>query len=956
MKKGILLLLSMLFTLSLSAQIDLNKIKNKVKDKVKEEAPDIIKEQIMKQLSKSRENYNSTDFNYAVSYGDNSSPYENKETLKALKKVSLFLMDPKKVEDIPARQRAQDMNDLGEMLYTSGKYKSAEMSFNRSLTLLNQHGYSKSGEASLVTSNLGLLYHSTGRYAKAEEFYTKALKMRLQTTEKIGITASYNNLGVLYKDMGFFTKAEKNMNNALESVKNHEGQNSVNHAIILNNIAMLYQQMGKYEDAEKQLKKSIKMADKHLRKKSAAFVRLKVNLALLYQLQERYTEAEKIYLEALDIKKRRMGTKHPDYAQLLRNLASLYQVMGKTDKVEKLLLTAKDINKKKLGEEHPSYAGTLYDLAVFYHVSGNLDKAKALYKSALEIQETKLGKHHPSFINTLENTAVLYWQKKDYKAATKNYHQALDEYIYQINTYFPAMNEYEKSKFWAKIHPKFLRFYSYVYDAYENDNNLNAYLYNYHIATKALLLSSSRKVKNRILNSNDNNLINKYSHWIDLKSYIGKLYTYSKDELKEEDINLDSLERVSRQLEKELSKLSSDFAKSTTEQQLTYAEIAQNLKSGEAAIEFIRIQKYNHLIQSNEVVYAALVLKNNRTVPELVFFDNGNEMESELVKKYSKAIHSGKNMTEYYTAYWGKLNELTKNYNDLYISLDGIYNQVNLNTLQAPNGKYILEKKNIRYLTNTKDVIKIAGKKINKYSLKGKSAYLIGSPDYLMDLSSEYAYLTPLPGTKKEVNNIIAVLKKNSWRVTSFFEKNATEENVKKVNSPYVLHIATHGFFLEDIYSSMNTVFGIEPERAEENPLLRSGLMLAGADKTVMEIDTKENRGKDDGVLNAFEAMILNLENTELVVLSACQTGLGEIKSGEGVYGLQRAFQIAGSSSVLLSLWEVSDEGTQDLMSAFYRNWLKSGDKYEAFHKAQLQMKEKYKFPYFWGAFIMVNQ
>ena len=102
--------------------------------------------------------------------------------------------------------------------------------------------------------------------------------------------------------------------------------------------------------------------------------------------------------------------------------------------------------------------------------------------------------------------------------------------------------------------------------------------------------------------------------------------------------------------------------------------------------------------------------------------------------------------------------------------------------------------------------------------------------------------------------------------------------------------------------------------------------------------------------------MILNLENTEMVVLSACETGLGEIKSGEGVYGLQRAFQIAGASTVLLSLWEVSDEGTQNLMIAFYKNWLQSGNKYDAFRKAQLEMKTKYKFPYFWGAFIMVNQ
>ncbi len=151
-------------------------------------------------------------------------------------------------------------------------------------------------------------------------------------------------------------------------------------------------------------------------------------------------------------------------------------------------------------------------------------------------------------------------------------------------------------------------------------------------------------------------------------------------------------------------------------------------------------------------------------------------------------------------------------------------------------------------------------------------------------------------------------------------------------------------------------MFGIEPVKAAENPLLRSGLMFAGADNTVQSIDTKESSDKNDGVLNAYEAMMLDLDHTQLVILSACETGLGEIRNGEGVYGLQRAFQIAGTSTVVISLWQVSDEVTQKLMTGFYKNWLISGDKQKAFTQAQLSIKEKYPEPFYWGAFVMVSR
>ena len=142
----------------------------------------------------------------------------------------------------------------------------------------------------------------------------------------------------------------------------------------------------------------------------------------------------------------------------------------------------------------------------------------------------------------------------------------------------------------------------------------------------------------------------------------------------------------------------------------------------------------------------------------------------------------------------------------------------------------------------------------------------------------------------------------------------------------------------------------MEDKKAENiDPMLSSGLLLAG----VSDIQTSSD--EDDGVLTAYEIMNLGLTNLEMVVLSACETGLGEIASGEGIYGLQRAIFVGGTKSVVMSLWKVDDQATKDLMTAFYKNYFKSGNKRESFLEAQRKVKKKYKDPIYWGAFVMLG-
>ncbi|MBK6385144.1 MAG: CHAT domain-containing protein [Chitinophagaceae bacterium] len=244
---------------------------------------------------------------------------------------------------------------------------------------------------------------------------------------------------------------------------------------------------------------------------------------------------------------------------------------------------------------------------------------------------------------------------------------------------------------------------------------------------------------------------------------------------------------------------------------------------------------------------------------------------------------------------------------------------------------------------NPRDLV-IAKSKGNGKTIK--NATLIGFPDYGKGL------IVQLPGTKVEVDGINKVLKSSGYQVSELIQKDATETNLKSASEVSILHIATHGYFLKDVEKASWPI-GVHADNAKDNVLLRSGLMLTGAseaDKSKAGLDSSNN-----GIITSYEAMNLNLKGTNLVVLSACETGLGEIKAGEGVYGLQRAFLVAGAEAIVMSLWKVDDAATQQLMNNFYSNLVKSGDKQKAFKQAQLQLMTKFKEPYFWGAFVMME-
>ncbi|NJM94190.1 MAG: CHAT domain-containing protein [Cytophagales bacterium] len=367
----------------------------------------------------------------------------------------------------------------------------------------------------------------------------------------------------------------------------------------------------------------------------------------------------------------------------------------------------------------------------------------------------------------------------------------------------------------------------------------------------------------------------------------------------------------------------------------------------------LRYRHFDHDF-GDSVLYASLILRPDKKQkrPDLVLQANGTELESKFYKAYRNFMrHKLEDYTSY-GAYWKPLQKAVLPSQTVYFSADGVYSQINLETIPTAKNKYILDDVNVVLVNNTRSLTERKQRKTGGEAL----ATLYGNPTFYASVSRETVskergsneVIAQLPGTETEIREIEKLLKSQGWKIESYQERLASEGNVKTLQSPKVFHVATHGFF--DASDRTQTDLGVG---MADNPMLRSGLLFEGAGDLLFQ--TKQNYNVEPGVLTAFEAMTLNLDNTELVVLSACETGLGDVAAGEGVYGLQRAFLVAGADAIVMSLFKVSDEATQKLMVYFYKNWLEGQDKRAAFINAKKTLRVEYPQPIFWGAFIMIG-
>ena len=402
-------------------------------------------------------------------------------------------------------------------------------------------------------------------------------------------------------------------------------------------------------------------------------------------------------------------------------------------------------------------------------------------------------------------------------------------------------------------------------------------------------------------------------------------------------------------------------------------------------IDISKIYKFNYNTNqwTDTTQYIVFISDSKDSLVDYVFIEDGLKIDEELFVQYNQEATDSKYKTDlksekFFNYFWKPISDKIGDAKTIYVSLGGVYNNINLNTLYNPEtGKYLLEEKDIRIVNSARDFV--LNKENEKKTFSTNTASLFGFPDFngnttlsadstdflasTRDLNSFWLdsltrgglKANPLPATKIEVENISSTLKSKGWQVNSYLAENASETKIKKQESPRILHIATHGYFFPNVpMEKDNTRFlGMDRQQVIQDPMLRSGLLFTGANRTLKGEETKG----ENGLLSAAEASLLDLRETELVVLSACETGKGEVKNSEGVYGLRKAFSDAGAKNIIMSLWKVDDKVTQEFMSRFYEIWLNEKTSIrEAFNKTQLEIKAKYPQPYYWGAFILAGE
>lgn len=924
------------------SQIDLNTtLKNKAneaKDKAREKA----REKLTESIEKQKKDYDESNFNYAICFLDNSGQFEADEKGTALSGVLLSSAKFANNEEKSLEDRAYTNLKNGELLMAGNKYNLAESSFKLAKLLYEEDGKQGSLNYAQTLSNLGLLYQSRGRYNKALKFTEEAMALRQKLDNKGMLLVSVNNDAVLKKETGAYTEAEAGIKKGIGMAT--EMNDRLARSLLYNNLAMTYLDMNNLRDAETNMIAAITDGSSVLKENSSNYIKLQINLANIYRFEKKYTNAEDLYLLAIKNKEKKVGT-HADLAHLKKGLAQLYMDMGKTSEVEKLLKSAYDIDKRKLGEKNPATVAIQQELANYYRFTNATPKALELMTKVVTAKKEIYGEAHPSYIAALEDLALVQWQANKLPEARNNYKLVIDNTLAYIQNFFNSLNENEKTLYWEKTNTRLQRFYAFANSHAKTDIDLAEQFYTTVINTKGFLLNGSSKIRNSIASSGNEELKNTYNQWLETKENLNSAYQLSREELAEERINVDSLEKRVNELERDLSQKSSAFRQSLETAPVSYQTLQKQLLPNEAAVEIIELNDYQNGF-TGAGSYLGLVLTSGGI--RLVPLGEASTIEN--------AIHEFRNKTinlqpenEAYALTWKPLDEVLKRVSKLYLSLDGAFHQLSLYALKDEAGIYLVDKYNIQLLGNTRDLTEV--KQNESKATKPTTAFLIGNPLY-----GKSGAIEQLPGTEAEVKNIAKLLATAKVKTTALYGSNATEGKVKTIASPSIVHIATHGYFLADL-SQMETsrVLGVDIAAARQNPLLRSGLLLANCDN-VFDENYRPVLNSENGILTAYEALSLNLDKTDLVVLSACETGLGSVKQGEGVYGLQRAFLIAGAKSIIMSLWSVSDEATMKLMTLFYTNYAKTGNKSQAFTEAIKQLKLKYKQPFYWSAFVMLNK
>ena len=921
----------------------------------------------------------------------------NNQTDSAIIYLEKELIIRKKYFDSNPGKYEESIYNLAGLYYDAQEYEKSLQYYRESMELYGKlNGFYN--EAYIFRQNsVAQLYQILNRFTEAYEVFTSCLKLIEshygKEHEYYGILA--NNTARLLYNMGDYETSLPLYLEALDNFGKNEGTDSYNYGIALDNIGNVYQMLGQYDKALEYFSKANTNFIASVGKEHFSYAISLSNLANLYKTTGEYEKALPLYIEAIDVTVKVLGKDHYYYGTFINNLGGLYQDMNQFDKALPLYLEALDNAEKTLGKDHSYYAIRLNNLANLYQMMGRFDEALRFFNEVLATMERTVGKDHLYYSTNLMNLARLYCQMKRPGDALPVYRQAYENNYTNIRKNFCFLSENEKENFVKTISDNFNSYLSFYYDFAAENPVVGGDVYNIELSTKGMILQSGIQMRQSIINSGDAQLLQKYDEWQATRELLAQQYSLPESK---RNSNLAESERKAEMLESDLTRISGAFQQTQLLGNTTWSDIQKALKPNEVAIEFASFPYLKEDVETGKTQYIALVLNGSDPYPHLVPLFEQTQLdsllstgsESKLVNNLYRSItifHPGEvSSFDYgkrlYQLLWKPIEKYIPENATVYFSPSGTLHQIAFAAVTDENKIKISDQYRLVQLSTTAMLVH----ENESTTLQSPSICLFGGIDYEAGAGDMLAIASGLnqnntfvsrsladsgergggvwnylPGTLQEVNSIALIAKKHNAKTQVFSGKSAVEEQVKAlsgVTSPPIIHIATHGFFFSDVEKvsegSSGTRSGEMVYRSATNPLNRSGLLFAGANAIWSGNDVPE--GIDDGILTAYEASNITLGSTKLVVLSACETGLGDIKGSEGVFGLQRSFKAAGADYLMMSLWKVPDAETAMFMEYFYESLYNGSSIRDAFLETQNRMKKLFPDePGKWAAFVLVR-
>jgi CHAT domain-containing protein len=892
---------------------------------------------------------------------------------------------------------ADVLNDLAINAENLGDLQAAKQHYEEALQIVK----GVQGENNLVSArllgNIGSIYKQLGLTVDAENALLKSVSLYRQlSSDSNAAAAPLNNLGTLYLEKSNPRAALDCFEQSAVMYRSSRTENSKEYGMCLNNLGLAHKEMGHYSEAQECYRQALGIRTKVLGEMHPDVAATLSNMAVLYEELNNHTLSLQHHVAAAEIRKTVLGMQHPEYAESVYNMARIYAQLKNFDKASEMHRQALEIRTSVFGANSLPVAESAEAMAAISSAQKKYAEAEGLYLKAGRIYRQRLGKYNEPHAMSMYNMASLYvsWRKYDQSSRyfdttfrlldslphlrrlqmqcraahcglllAENNTEKLATTAVDFQQWlmadcrklFRSLSEAEQNQYAFIVFHHFDMLRSVYLRLLPAQGHLASHLLEIELFTKGMTLQMGIEMRRQIQNSGDAEALQQFESLLLLNQRLADAY-------RNKQLNafaIQELESRQRSLEQELNKRSALYRGSDEKWQQDWKRLRDRLTDDEAWVEYVRFRVHGRYDWTDTTLYLAIVVRKTSTIPVIIPLFEEKQLNrllndapsGDALYRGGKTVSAQTNHFSYgkelYRLVWQPLETQLGTVKKISFTAAGQLQHLSFAALPADSQQVLSDRYELTQLKSGNSLL------MPETPGAGKGPFVLsGGIDY--DARGKGKGLwTYLPGTGSETKAIQELAASNGFSVNTLTGAAATEsalQNLCRKQAPEVLHISTHGYFKV----SGDTTKQLQDYLTQRGSAMnQAGLLFAGANAGWDNPNLPES---ENGILTALEAGNLQLQGTRLVALSACETAVGEISESEGVFGLQRAFWLAGADYILMSLWKVPDTETAVYMEAFYTHYCKYRDPRQAYLHAQHTMKTRYRTePYRWAAFILVR-